>query len=560
MCIACSASRFHFVLVVFLISLSRHCESLPVNILDRFSTRRLAEELEHDDHEHDVSEEHEDHKVAWTEIQEFLTFSDEEYITETKLNSLLKMLNEMKEAQAAQEDAHAGHAHGDETDHTDHADEEDHADHADEEDHADHADEEDHADHADEEDHADHADEEDHADHADEEDHADHADDEDHADHAEHTMSVSADWLIDEFGNTTSRTLNSEQFEKASVAIISCMVREECMFDIIEENVAGEKSNQYLDLKGIMIVVVFFLGILGGLVPLACYNLMNKDTFAWGMSLANAFSGGVFIGSAFLHLLPHVVEEAEHADLDTDFPVPYSLVIVGYFLIFAVEKIIFHAHHHGTDDPHNLTAAGAKNGIPKVFMTSDESGAAKGYSGVFSKFVHLQSSLLLFGAISCHAVIAGVALGIQSDKEGLLLIFWAIIAHKSVVALSLGVKFLTDGASTLQAMVMLTAFSLVTPIGTLIGMAVDNENSTTSMILNGLSAGTFLYIGASEVVVDEFELSATAYLSSEKFNAENDPNISRQNAHAKDRRIKFLCMFCGVGVIALASLTPSHEH
>mmetsp|Transcript_35557 Transcript_35557/g.49358 ORF Transcript_35557/g.49358 Transcript_35557/m.49358 type:complete len:444 (-) Transcript_35557:145-1476(-) len=443
-------------------------------------------------------------------------------MAENKLNSLLILLNEMKEAQAAKEDAHAGHDH---TDEAAHADDADHSGHTDE------------------------------------------------ADHTEHTQSVSANWLIEEFGNTTSRTLNPEQFEEASVAIISCMVREECRFDIIEEEVAGEKSNRHLGLKGIVIVVVFFLGILGGLVPLACYNLLNKDTFACGMGLANAFSGGVFIGSTFLHLLPHVVEEAEHADLDTDFPVPYALVLVGYFLIFAVEKIIFHAHHHGTTDPHNFTPE--QKELPKAIVVSVKSGAeeipeamkdsaeletTKGYSGVFSKFRHLHSSLLLFGAISCHAVIAGVALGIQSDKEGLLLIFWAIISHKSVVALSLGVKFLTDGATTLQAFVLLTAFSLVTPIGTLIGMAVDNENGTTSMILNGLSAGTFLYIGASEVVVDEFELSATAYLSSEKFNAENNPNASRQSAHAKDRRIKFICMLCGVGVIALASLTPSHEH
>eukprot|EP00238_Polyblepharides_amylifera_P015617 CAMPEP_0196575542 /NCGR_PEP_ID=MMETSP1081-20130531/4996_1 /TAXON_ID=36882 /ORGANISM="Pyramimonas amylifera, Strain CCMP720" /LENGTH=539 /DNA_ID=CAMNT_0041893879 /DNA_START=46 /DNA_END=1665 /DNA_ORIENTATION=- len=539
MCISCSASRFHFILIVFLVSVSRHCESLPTSIWKRFPARGLAEEEVHDHDDH--KEDHDEHHVAWTEIQEFLTFANEEHMAKTKLNSLLKALNEMKKAQTAGADAHADHAHADEAEHTYEVD---------------------------------------------------HVDEVDHADHDEHTTSVSAAWLIDEFGNTTSQTLNPKHFEEASVAIISCMIREECVFEIVEEEVTAAKTNRHLDLKGMLLVVIFFLGIVGGMVPLACYSVLDREMFAWGMGLANSFSGGVFIGSAFLHLLPHVVEEAEHVDMDTDFPVPYALVLVGYFFVFAIEKILFHAHHH--ENPHKSAPenseapdeASEDMGIVKIDLSLETKETVKGevsgdsfrglqsrstkalqslkdskvFNGVFTKYGHLQSSVLLFLAISCHAVIAGIALGIQSDRQDVFLVFWAILAHKSVVALSLGVKFLTDGASTFQTMTLLTAFSLVSPIGILIGMAIDNENGTTSMILNGISAGTFLYIGATEVVVDEFELSASAYLSADKYRTENHFSISREHAHVKDRRIKFFCMLFGVGVIALASLTPAHDH
>jgi hypothetical protein len=55
-----------------------------------------------------------------------------------------------------------------------------------------------------------------------------------------------------------------------------------------------------------------------------------------GLSLANAFSGGVFLSLAFGHLIPECV----HGFSDFQEAVPYMLVLGGYLLIFFVEKVM----------------------------------------------------------------------------------------------------------------------------------------------------------------------------------------------------------------------------
>ena len=54
-----------------------------------------------------------------------------------------------------------------------------------------------------------------------------------------------------------------------------------------------------------------------------------------GLSLANAFSGGVFLSLAFGHLIPECV----HGFADYQEVTPYMLVLAGYLLIFFVEKV-----------------------------------------------------------------------------------------------------------------------------------------------------------------------------------------------------------------------------
>ena len=67
------------------------------------------------------------------------------------------------------------------------------------------------------------------------------------------------------------------------------------------------------------------------------------------MSICNAFSGGVFLTAGLTHILPHVVESSAEVD-HGDYPLPYVLVILGYMLIFLVERVIFHTHGHSLDD------------------------------------------------------------------------------------------------------------------------------------------------------------------------------------------------------------------
>lgn len=69
------------------------------------------------------------------------------------------------------------------------------------------------------------------------------------------------------------------------------------------------------------------------------------------MSLANAFSGGVFLSLAFGHLLPHAIDELtslHHGGSGQALPLGLSpatcaccMAAAGYLMVFLVERIVF---------------------------------------------------------------------------------------------------------------------------------------------------------------------------------------------------------------------------
>lgn len=54
---------------------------------------------------------------------------------------------------------------------------------------------------------------------------------------------------------------------------------------------------------------------------------------------------------------------------------------------------------------------------------------------------------------------------------------------------------------------MLILFTVFTPIGILSGMLLSDTNPIIEGLFLAISAGTFLYVSASEVIVEEFALT-----------------------------------------------------
>ena len=56
-------------------------------------------------------------------------------------------------------------------------------------------------------------------------------------------------------------------------------------------------------------------------------------------------------------------------------------------------------------------------------------------------------------------------------------------------------------------MILMAIFSLATPVGVLIGMKIHGSNELVNIIFSSLAGGTFLYLSASEVIVEEFSVN-----------------------------------------------------
>ena len=114
---------------------------------------------------------------------------------------------------------------------------------------------------------------------------------------------------------------------------------------------------------------------------------------------------------------------------------------------------------------------------------------------------------MLLVALSTHAIFEGIALGLTKERTGTINIMMALLIHKSPEAISLGVslsKNFKTKEEIRRAIFLLVAFAFAAPIGVGIGMGLSEANDMIEIIFSSFAGGTFIYIAASEVIVEEF--------------------------------------------------------
>jgi zinc transporter ZupT len=101
----------------------------------------------------------------------------------------------------------------------------------------------------------------------------------------------------------------------------------------------------------------FFEAFLTGLIPTWSKSCRESPKV---LGIANSFAAGVFMGIAFVHILPEMTTEwNEHVNPDPlaeqkkVFPVPNILVVAGYTFILIIDKVLFDTHSlFAHDDEH----------------------------------------------------------------------------------------------------------------------------------------------------------------------------------------------------------------
>ncbi|CAI2372605.1 unnamed protein product [Moneuplotes crassus] len=337
-------------------------------------------------------------------------------------------------------------------------------------------------------------------------------------------------------------------------------------------------------IKVVFIILIaamaFVAGILPGIIPW-CKRSTNV------LGIANAFSGGVFLAIAFLHILPEAtsgyrefMEQHEHSERyapclrhgneEEPFPLPFALAFVGYAFILLIDKVIFDTHSlvdghgHGSSPKIIPNVRKEHNDYEEISKEINEYGQDydenEGPQRIQTKFVacmdhtlnrseasqesnsfnktdrdskhgedtsiathhdHLINSeerkkkrcscnltpVVLCIALSVHSVFEGIATGLIKETSDLWTFVIAIGAHKWAAAMSLGISMTKNFKNqTGTVYIVLTIFSLATPLGVLIGMIVATQSAIVDIIFSSLAAGTFVYIACSEVIVEEFSV------------------------------------------------------
>ncbi|XP_012170355.1 uncharacterized protein LOC100643822 isoform X1 [Bombus terrestris] len=127
---------------------------------------------------------------------------------------------------------------------------------------------------------------------------------------------------------------------------------------------------------------------------------------------------------------------------------------------------------------------------------------------VMTKNTSIQGLLTVL-ALSFHAIFEGLAVGLEPSIGSVVYLAAAIATHKLVISFCVGMELYVAGASSRTTLGYLTIFSMVTPIGIAVGLALghfknDSENlGPTPTILQGMAAGTLLYVVFFEVLARE---------------------------------------------------------
>jgi zinc and cadmium transporter len=214
-----------------------------------------------------------------------------------------------------------------------------------------------------------------------------------------------------------------------------------------------------------------------------------------------SFTGGVLLGVGLLHMIPHAFLE-----LDNRIDQTMNWVLLGFFVMFLLERA-FHGHsHHAADGCESTTTC---------LHDTTEHDQFQGHAPDPARHAHNPSQLGWSGAfigLGLHSLADGAALAaaVHSDiGHGVtwlagLATFLAIALHKPFDAGIISTLMLGSGIPRNTRLALNFLYALAVPAGAFffvlgINFLGDSQSSLTGASL-GLAAGAFLCIAAADLL------------------------------------------------------------
>ncbi len=215
--------------------------------------------------------------------------------------------------------------------------------------------------------------------------------------------------------------------------------------------------NQLLVVKFVSIALILASTLFSGIYP-----FFKKIRLGEGADfpVAQAFSAGVFLGAGLIHMLGDSAQS--FSDLHIHYPISFLLAGMTFLGLLFLEHLGREIYEHQGDK-----------------------------SPAFA--------VLAFVLLSIHSILAGTALGLTGAVSLAIILLTAILAHKWAESFALAVQINKSTLNTKKALGLFLVFSIMTPLGILLGAFISTSFSTKFSVLpavfNALAAGTFLYLG-----------------------------------------------------------------
>ena len=195
--------------------------------------------------------------------------------------------------------------------------------------------------------------------------------------------------------------------------------------------------------------------------------IINEERVVRYSHYVNSFAAGLILGVAFFHLFPESLELSENALL---------YIFAGFLVFYLLENLMV---LHSGSEIH--------------FKEKRNPQHTKG--------------MVMFSGLFFHSLIDGVIIGVgfEIDPKVGLLTSLGIILHEvpeGVTSFSL----LIASIARKTALKMSVAVAVATPLGALISLAfIGGLSESTVGLLLAMAGGSFLYIGASDLIPETHE-------------------------------------------------------
>ncbi|XP_046677975.1 zinc transporter ZIP1-like isoform X3 [Homalodisca vitripennis] len=270
--------------------------------------------------------------------------------------------------------------------------------------------------------------------------------------------------------------------------------------------------------KGSFVVGLFLFTLMFALLPMIVIKSYRTERdpdkrtqYSRLIGLLNCFAGGVFLGTAMLHLLPNVIDMLNEVKLETKFPIAEFTVAFGFLLVMVVEQTALACKEQEVDTLNPIQRLNQRGPVIDseiCGLRSQEPSATYLPETVEPKPTSYLRSVLLLTVLSLHSLFEGLAIGLQNNIESIFNIFAAVMIHKLIVAFSVGLSLLQSKLHMASVLSLDVLFALMSPSGLVLGLFVDTFQSSPrqqlfSGMLQGIACGTFVYITCFEVLPKE---------------------------------------------------------
>jgi zinc transporter 1/2/3 len=113
---------------------------------------------------------------------------------------------------------------------------------------------------------------------------------------------------------------------------------------------------------------------------------------------------------------------------------------------------------------------------------------------------------VLMIALSVHSLFEGIALGLMNEMGKFMNLMISILIHKFAESMSISIAMQKSGFEFKKLFYFILLFSFATPIGTTMGILLNDASILVNIIFTSLAGGSFIYVSCSELIVEEFSL------------------------------------------------------